>query len=738
VFVRGAMAGVLREALLASVLVSLIIAVSLGSWRSVVMVCTSIPLAIFSAIVGLRLTGHTLNIMTLGGLALAIGMLVDDAAVEVENIHRNQALGKPLTAAILEGARQIALPAVVATLAICVVFFPVLLLAGPARFLFVPLALAVVLAMVASYVLSRTLVPVLARLLLVGSAGRRQAGWLAWIRGPGFDRLRGGYGRMLSALLGHPRFALGVAAVVALASLALPPVVGTDFFPTVDAGLMKLHLRAPAGTRIERTEEMVAAVEGRIRELIPAAELDTINAMIGVPVFYNLAFVQTDNVGGMDAELLIALRKGHRPTTRYRSAIRRMLAEDFPGATGYFQPADLVTQVLNFGLAAPIDVQVEHANLDQAYGVALRLRDQMRAIPGTTDVQVSQVLDYPTLRVEVDRQRAAQLGLSQRDVASSLLISLSSSGLFAPSFFLNPANNVNYNVAVKTPLTALASVTALMRTPLGSPAGAGPVVLGGLPHAPSATLASVASLAPQTSFSQISHHTIQRVLDVTAGVEGRDLGSVLGDLDDRIAALGKLPPGMRIVVRGQNEVMGAAFRSLGLGMLLAVALVYCLMVVLFQSWLDPLLIMLALPGAAAGVLWMLVLTGTTINVESLMGSIMAVGIAVSNSVLLVSFANERAADGSLSARQAALEAARTRLRPVLITALAMTAGMVPMALGLGEAGEQNAPLGRAVIGGLCMATVFTLLVVPVAYSVLHRRGPKMQGLGAHLTAEVQT
>jgi multidrug efflux pump subunit AcrB len=758
VFVRAAISGVLREAIVSSLLVSLMVGLFLGSWRSMVIVCTSIPLSIFSAVVGLKLTGHTINIMTLGGLALAIGMLVDDATVEVENIHRNRHLGKPLTRAILDGAQQIAVPAIVATLAICIVFFPVVLLVGPARFLFTPLALSVVLAMLASYLLSRTLVPSLARMLMAGEhpGGGVEAprgGWAglahrfnSW-RDARFDRFRDGYAAILEVILRHRRFTLAVGGAVAAASLALVFVVGTDFFPTVDAGLMKLHFRAAPGARIEKTEQLVGEVEAKIREIIPAAELETLNAMIGVPVSYNLAFVQTDNVSGMDAELLIALRPGHHPSAGYMRRIRAMLARDFPGSSAYFQPADIVSQVLNFGLASPIDVQVEFPDLSKGYEMARRVRDAVASVPGTADTHIVQVIDYPSLNIDVDRQRAAQVGVSERDVANNLLVSLSSSGLVAPSYFLNPRNNVNYTVVVKTPLPQLASVQSLMDTPISPPGGAvlEPAAAGApaaVPEAPTQILSSVADLRPGGSPVQINHYTVQRVLDVGASVEGRDLGSVASDIEHKIAQLGKLPPGMRITVRGQNQVMNQSFRSLGLGLILAALLVYCLMVMLFQSWLDPFIIMVAVPGALVGILWMLAATHTTLNVESLMGAIMAVGIAVSNSILLVSFANDLRVEASSGAREvtpvaAALEAGRTRLRPVLMTALAMIIGMVPMALGLGEGGEQNAPLGRAVIGGLAVATLVTLLIVPAVYASLRQKLPTKHVIEARFLLEEQ-
>jgi multidrug efflux pump subunit AcrB len=754
VFVRGAIGGVVREAVISSILVSLMIGAFLGSWRSMVLVCTSIPLAIFSAVVGLKLTGNTINIMTLGGLALAIGMLVDDATVEVENIHRNRSLGKPLTRAILDGAQQIAVPAIVATLSICIVFFPVVLLVGPARFLFTSLALSVVLSMMASYLLSRTLVPSLARLLMASEPHDHadphrlppQASWWKRLatrfnarRDAAFERFQNGYAALLATVLHHRKFALGIGAGVSLASLGLVFVVGTDFFPSTDAGLMKLHFRAPPGTRIEKTERIMSAVEDRIRQIIPTDELETLNDMIGLPVSYNLAFVQTDNVGPMDGEILIALKPDHHPTVRYKEKIREMLVREFPDDTAYFQPADIVSQVLNFGLASPIDVQVEFPDFSKSYEIARRLRDGIAAVPGTADVHILQVLDYPTLNVAVDRQRAAQVGVSERDVANNMLISLSSSSLVSPSYFLNPQNNVNYTVVVKTPLPQLTSVSALMATPLSPPGGAGAGPAGptdDLPLAPTQTLSTVADVHPGVVPVQINHYTVQRVLDIGANVEGRDLGAVASDIQAKIKALGPLPKAMKITVRGQNQVMNESFRSLGLGLILAALLVYCLMVVLFQSWLDPFIIMVAVPGALVGILWMLAATHTTLNVESLMGAIMAVGIAVSNSILLVSFANDlRIENEDLSPLEAALEAGRTRLRPVLMTALAMIIGMIPMALGLGEAGEQNAPLGRAVIGGLLMATFVTLFMVPVVYAILRRKLPTKHLLEKKFQAE---
>ncbi len=750
-FVRGAIWSVLREALISSLLVSLMIGVFLGSWRSMVVVCTSIPLAIFAAVIGLKLAGHTINIMTLGGLALAIGMLVDDATVEVENIHRNRAMGKPITVAILDGASQIAVPAIVATLAICIVFFPVVLLVGPARFLFTPLALAVVLAMLASYLLSRTLVPTLSRLLIEHSGGHGQrTGWWARLasrggrlRDLGFRRLQDFYVAILRSVLEHRRFSLAAGVVFMLLSLSLAFVVGLDFFPEVDSGLMKLHFRAPVGTRIEETERLVEQLENRIRAIVPPSELEAMNAMIGIPISYNLAFVQTDNIGSMDAEVRVSLKPRHRPTSVYMQAIRRAVAEDMPGSIAYFQPADIVSQVLNFGVASPIDVQVEGSDFAQTLPIARRLQAAMALVPGVTDVHLTQVLDYPALAIQVNRQRAAYVGVTERGVANSLLTSLSSSSLTAPSYFLNPVNNVNYVVAVKTPMLKVSSVDDLMNTPV-TPESAGAVLPpyvaaspGAAQEAPVVTLSGVADVVPAQSPNQISHFTVQRVLDVAANPEGRDLGSIVHDLEAKIAALGPLPPGAHIHIRGQNEVMFSSFRSLGLGLLLATLLVYFLMVVLFQSWLDPLIIMVAIPGAFSGILWMLALTHTTLNVESFMGTIMSVGIAVSNSILLVSFANDRRLEVALSPSEAALEAGEIRLRPVLMTALAMILGMIPMALALGEAGEQNAPLGRAVIGGLTMATFVTLLLVPAVYATLRKKLPTRHLLDRKFQAEAR-
>jgi len=725
-FVRGSIQAVLREAVIASVLVSIMILVFLGSLRSVALVSTSIPLSILTAIAGLHAFGHTINVMTLGGLALAIGMLVDDATVEVENINRNHEMNKPLTVAILDGARQVATPAIVATLSICIVFLPVVLLYGPAKYLFTPLALSVVLSMLTSYLLSRTLVPALARRILPeqpappGRLGRLRERW--------FEKLVHTYARVLDVVLDHRALALVVVALLIGITVPLAFLVGSDFYPRVDAGQMKLHVRGRSGLRIEATEQLIADVEQAIREIVSERDLETINDMIGLPLFYNLAFVPTDNVSGMDGEIRIALKPGHRPTDEHMRRLREELPRRFPGVDFYFMPADIVTQVLSFGVPAPIDVQIEGADLSKTFPIARRLRDEIRQIPGAADVHIRQLLDYPALHVDIDRLRAGQIGVSERDVAGALLTSLSSSFTVNPSYFLNPANNVNYVVAVREPLERITSVPRMLAMPVP------PTLPFTAPEAPATsapqatpTLGSLASVRPDSTPSEIDHYTVQRVLDVAGDTDGRDLGSVGSAIRQRIDRLGKLPPGVRVTLRGQYRVMRDSFTSMAAGLVLAVVLVYLLMVVLFQSFLDPLLILTALPGALVGILWMLAVTGTTLNVQSLMGAIMAVGIAVSNSILLVSFANDsRVAcpDGeACTAADAVKLAARTRLRPVLMTALAMILGMLPMALGFGEAGEQNAPLGRAVIGGLLLATLMTLLIVPVTYSLLRTTPP---------------
>jgi multidrug efflux pump subunit AcrB len=743
VFVRGAINGVLREGIIAAVLVSLMVLVFLGSWRSVLIVSTSIPLSIAVGLIGLYALGQTINVMTLGGLALAIGMLVDDATVEIENINRNRHLepDKSLTRAILDAASQIAVPALAATSTICVVFFPVVLLTGPARYLFTALALSVVISMMASYLLSRTLVPALSERLLGGEPLEPEGdSWWARAnraRDRGFDRLRSFYGEVLDLLLVHRVFAVAIGVALAALGIVLAFVIGTDFFPQIDAGQMRLHVRAPLGLRIEDTEHLVGQIEAEMRKVIPADEIQTIDDNIGVPTVYNLAFVETDNVGGQDADVLVALKEPHGSTFGYQRTLRTKLAEDFPGVTFYFQPADIVTQVLDFGLPAPIDVEVEGPKFEALVPIAQKLRDEIRKIPGAVDVHIAQALDHPALHVDVDRQRAAEVGLTQRDVANSMLISLASSQLVSPSFWLSPETNVNYYVVVQTPLPKASSVDDLLATPLSSSGmglsqGSGSQVLPGFdtvsPFTPTASvsreLGDVASITPSQDPSLISHDLVQRVLEIRLSVDQRDLGSVADAIDRVIANVGKLPPATQIHVRGQSDSMRTSFHLLELGVLLAALLVYLLLVVLFQSFTDPLVIIVAVPGALFGVMLMLALTGTTLNVESLMGTIMSIGVATSNSILLVSFANEvREADDSIDAFEAARRAGRTRLRPVLMTAGAMILGMLPMAFGFGEGGEQNAPLARAVIGGLAVATFVTLFFVPTTYTLLRKPSP---------------
>ena len=749
VYVRAAIKNVTVEAVIASLLVSMMILVFLGSWRNTIVVITSIPCAMFAGILALYFTGNTINLMTLGGLALATGILVDDATVAVENIHRHRSLGQPLTVAIIEGSREVALPRTMATLAICIVFLPVSFLYGVSKYLFVPLALAVVFSLLASYILSFTLVPMLSRQLLAGEHhDEHDSG-----RGARFnrarerylERMRDTYGGVLSVVMRHRPFVLVCLLLIGGVSAFLGRVVGTDFFPAADVGIMKLHYRAPVGTRIEETEKLSLAVQDEIRKIIPASEISVINDMIGVPLFFNLAFVPTDNISGMDADILISLKKPHKPASHYMREIRASLPLKFPGSTFYFQNADIVTQVLNFGLPAPIDVQIQDANFDRAQIYAGRVKQAIEETPGAVDVRQMQVLNYPALRVEVDRVRAAKLGFTQRDVANNMLTSLSGSSLVFPSYFLSP-NGVNYTVSVQTPIERIQTVDDILATPITSSAAV--LTDNGLPQtprtvggAPVTRLSNLAVIKPETSYQSVSHYTVQRVIDIAANIDGRDLGGVVSDIRkklDAITAEKDFPPAAKILVRGQYEVMQASFQSLILGLILAIILVYALLVMLFQSWVDPFIIMMAVPGALIGILWMLALTGTTINVMSLMGAIMSVGIGVSNSILVVSFANElRAERPDTSVIEAAIEAGRTRLRPVLMTALAMILGMVPMALGIGEAGEQNAPLGRAVIGGLIMATVATLFVVPVVYTFLRTKMPILHQLDSRFEAEAR-
>jgi multidrug efflux pump subunit AcrB len=732
-FVREALVEVVREAVIAAILVALMVLVFVGSARSMLIVITSIPLAILTAIVGLKLSGQTINTMTLGGIALAIGMLVDDATVEVENIHRNHVMRKPLLVAILDGAHQIATPTLVGTLSICIVFFPVVLLSGVARFLFTPLALSVVYAMLTSYLLSRTLVPTMASCLLPQQhtepdpntfVGRFLHGFEAR-----FERVREAYGSALEGFVAHRTIGLLAVALVIVGSIPLIAVVGQDFFPSVDAGMMRLHVRAPSGTRIERTEQIVGAVERSIRGIIPPAELESISDNIGVPTSYDLAYYQTDSVAGQDADILIQLKPTHRPTAMYEDRIRQMLPVNFPQVEGYFQAADIVSQVLNFGLPAAIDVQISGYNLNSDYAIAARLKGRVDRLPGLVDIRIAEPLDYPAFKVDVDRTKALEVGVTEQQVASSLLAELYGATLLQPNFWLNPINGVNYSVIVQAPYHLMHSVDAIANTPLT------PGAVNNPPNS-AQLLSNVASIRHTVDPAVVDHYSVQRVIDLDCAVSGRDLGSATNAVQREIDALGKLPPGTLINIRGQSQAMRSSFMTLGGGIVLAIVLVYLLMAANFQSWLEPFIITTAIPGALAGVLWMLVLTGTTINVESLMGTIMAVGVGVANGNLLITFANEMREEGR-DAVASAIEAGRIRLRPIIMTALAMILGMLPMALGLGAGSSQNAPLGRAVIGGLLAATLMTLFVVPAIYSIFSRTLITRQERDARINAITQ-
>jgi len=729
IFVRAAINGVLKEATIAACLTGLMILLFLGSWRSTIIVCISIPLSILTSLAVLNLLGETINVMTLGGLALAVGILVDDATVEIENIHRNMGQRKPIIKAILDGASQIAVPAFVSTLCICIVFVPVIFLSGAARYLFTPLALAVVLAIMASYLLSRTLVPTMVKYLLRGEASRYQSesgemehaghGWFAGIHHgfqTRFERMRNAYRRLLGSALAHRKLVAACFGLIVAACAALIPFIGTDFFPQVDAGQIRLHVRAPAGTRVEETEAYFKQVEQTIRQTVPPAELSDILDNIGLPYSgYNIALSDTATIGSFDGEILVSLKEGHASTWNYIRDLRHRLNRQFPDLTFFFQPADIVGQILNFGLPAPIDVQVigPLTNAPANYALARQITARLAQIPGAVDVHLHQVVDAPELRFNVDRTRADQLGLTQQDVANSLLISLSSNMQLAPNYWINPQNGVDYPIAVQTPEYRMASTADLLATPVHA----------GGASAQNQLLTNVARLERGSTASVVNHYNVQPLYDVYANVQDRDLGSVAGEVHRVLDSFqSKLPKGSFFETRGQVETMRTSFIGLGAGMVFAVVLVYFVMVVNFQSWLDPFIILMALPGALSGILLMLFVTQTTINVPSLMGAIMSIGVATANSILLVNFANDVRATGADSIT-AALEAGYTRLRPVIMTALAMVVGMLPMALGVGEGGEQNAPLGRAVIGGLLLATVATLFFVPVVYSVLRRNPP---------------
>jgi len=721
VFVRTSINGVLREGLIAACLTGLMILIFLGSWRSTVIIAVSIPLSILTSIIVMSALGETINIMTLGGLALAVGILVDDATVEIENINRNIAQGKEIQTAILDGAQQIAVPAFVSTLAICIVFAPMFFLTGVARYLFVPLAEAVVFAMLASYLLSRTLVPTMAKYLLRGH--EQEAGHLnITSRNPlirlqvafelGFERFRDRYHEMLeSSLHNRSAFLWGFAAVCVGSCVVLVPWLGRDFFPKVDAGQFKLHLRARAGTRIEETAGLCDRIESFIREEIPPSEISSIIDNIGLPYSsINLSYSSSAPTGPADADILVTLTPGHQPTEEYVHNLRLKLAQQFASVDFSFLPADIVSQILNFGLPSPIDIQVTGYDLQDNRRFANQLLRRIQMVPGTADLRIQQPFDEPHLRINVDRTKAQLAGFTQRDVATNLLISLSGSFQTSPTYWLNPKNGVSYSIATQTPQYRLDSLQGLENIPITGSSGATPAILG-----------SLASIQRDTGMALVSHYDIQPVIDIYGSVQRRDLGGVADDIKKIINDSRKqLPRGSEMVVRGQVLTMQSSYSGLFSGLAFAILLVYLLIVVNFQSWLDPFIIISALPAALAGIVWLLFITGTSISVPALIGSIMCMGVATANSILVVSFAKEQMEEGK-DAVTAALAAGFTRFRPVLMTALAMIIGMVPMAIGLGEGGEQNAPLGRAVIGGLIFATAATLFFVPVFFSLLHGR-----------------
>jgi multidrug efflux pump subunit AcrB len=729
----------------------------LGSLRSTAIVAVSIPLSILTSIIVLGAIGQSLNTMTLGGLALAVGILVDDTTVTVENINRYLGLGLPLRRAILDGSAEIALPALVSTLSICIVFMPVVLLSGVAKYLFVPLAESVVFAMLASYFLSRTVTPTFVAILLKDEAElyagdyhneateeaedknispsqsesangngrpkneaveRIKNGWVwrmhEWFN-EHFERLRDQYRHALAGVM-RRRLTVGILfGAFFLLSFCLVPFIGRDFFPAVDAGQLRLHVRVPSSTRLEETASIFGQVENDIRTVIPAKETDLVLDNIGEPIFINLAYSDTATVGPSDGEIDVSLKEGHKPVAQYMDILRAKLAHDFPEETFFFQPADIVSQILNFGLPSPIDVQVSGPmrNQKQDLAVAEQLRKQMAGVPGAADVHLQQIVGAPALNVNVDRTRAMQVGLTQQAVASSLLVSLAGTGQAAPSYWLDPKNGVNYTVVAQTPQYKLSTPDDLLSTPLTAPGLTMPE-----------QLSNVAQVDHDKTDLVINHYNIQPVYDVYSNSQNRDLGGIADEINKIVDQARKhLPRGSTLAVRGQVATMNDSFAGLGFGIIGSVILVYLLLTVNFQSWVDPLVVVCGVPGALIGVLWMLYATQTTINVPSLMGAIMSIGVSTANSVLLVTFANERRLEGK-SAIQAAIDAGATRMRPILMTAIAMIVGMIPMALGLGEGGEQNAPLGRAVIGGLLVATFTTLFFVPVIYSVLRNKQPE--------------
>jgi multidrug efflux pump subunit AcrB len=737
IYVREAISGVIREGAIAAGLTALMILLFLGSWRSTVIVAISIPLSILTSIVVLWALGQTINIQSLGGLALAVGILVDDATVEIENVHRNMSQGKKLLQAIIDGASQVAVPAIVASFSICIVFVPIFFLSGASASLFRPLALAVIFAILASYLLSRTLVPTMVHYMLGGELElyqgteeeqiekRRHAGWIWRVNATverGLDRFRERYAAFLALALDHGVLTIVLAAIFMAGSLLLIPVIGEDFFPTVDAGVFQLHIRAPGGTRLEETELIFGAVERTIKRVIPPSEIQLMRDNIGLAGGgVALAIGDLSIIGPSDGEILVQLgSKPSRPTIDYQHALMDSLTREFPTDQFWYQPADIVTQVLNQGLAAPIDVQITGRQQDSNYALARRIAGEVRRVPGAADVRIGQVMDEPEIYFSVDRDRAQQVGLSQSSIAQSLLISLSGSFQTAPNFWLDPSNGVNYTIYVQTPQYKMTSLAQLAATPVTGGAGnAGATEATGAPQ----LFANLATTARRVVPAIVNHYNIQNAFDVYAQPDGRDLGGVAHDVDKLVDAIRpKLPRGSSIAVRGQVQNMRQSFDGLVGGIFAALVLVFIILMINFQTFLDPLVIIMALPGAVAGVLWALFITGTTFSVPSLMGMIMAIGVATSNSVLLITFADDARRAG-FNAHDAAIEAGTTRLRPVIMTALAMIIGMIPMALALAEGGEENAPLGRAVIGGLLIASLYTLVVVPVLYAMIRKSEP---------------
>lgn len=724
-FVKAAVEGVVKEGAIAAALTSLMILLFLGSWRSTVIIAISIPLAILAAILALSATGNTLNVMTLGGLSLAVGILVDDATVTIENINWHLEQGKKVHQAILDGAAQIVTPAFVSLLCICIVFVPMFFLPGVAGFLFVPLALAVVFAMIASFILSRTLVPTMAMYLLkphgAGDEHDQHSAGAPNSRNPLvrfqrgfetlFERVRSGYVDLLRKALSVPKpFVAGFLAVVAL-SFLLVPFLGQNFFPSVDAGAMAIHVRAPVGSRVEETSAQFDRIARRIRQIVPANQLVSVVDNIGLPVSsINTVYNNSGTVGPQDGDILIQLSEDHAPTADYVRKLREELPRAFPGTQFSFLPADITSQILNFGSPAPIDIQVAGRDADANAAFARKILRRIATVPGLADARIQQSSRYPQLNVTVDRSRIGQLGLTERDVTTSLASSLAGTQQTAPVYFLNPENGVSYPVVAQTPEYRVGSVSDLSNIPVTGGTGGVSQVLGGLGTIQRSNAAAV-----------VSHYNIAPVIDIYGTPNGRDLGAVSGDINKVLKQLkGETPKGVTVTMRGQYATMNSAFSGLGFGLIGAIVLIYLLIVVNFQSWLDPFVIITALPGAIAGIIWMLFVTGTTLSVPALTGAIMCMGVATANSILVVSFARERLAELG-DATAAALEAGLVRFRPVLMTALAMIIGMLPMAMGFGEGGEQNAPLGRAVIGGLIVATFATLMFVPVIFSLAHRR-----------------